>query len=259
VIALRTCAHCGNQYIKGRRGYCNACGNYLINNERLPEAHEMRKRHATLTLCTNCQQDYATTRKRGLCQACQRHLNKYGKPRSLKPKAKICARCREAKVYSSGLCSACYHYQNAHNGKKRPRHLWAEKRCRTCGRSNVTMTKGECRTCYEYRYLYGKDRPAHLWQRWNPIVLPRQAGMCHCKVCGKPAAVLFRQRCTSCYGYWWRNRCERPPHLWQRWAPHGWCDCGAPAVTTVTLNVDHGATEYKLCKECYEVEQGALR
>lgn len=251
----KTCLHCGNQYIKGRRGYCAACGNYLRFNGRLPEPQRMRKRHTVLTPCVNCGQDYAVSRKHGLCMSCERHQQKYGKPRAVKIKAKICTRCREGKVWSKGLCVACYQYQRVHH-KPRPRHLWAEKRCKTCGRPNVPMTKGECRTCYYYRHTYGKERPAHLWQRWNPTVQPKQKGMQHCVVCGKPCQERFRQRCSSCYSYWWKNRKDRPAHLWQRGAPHGWCECGQPAVTEVTLQVDHGATAYKLCRDCYRAEVG---
>ena len=49
---------------------------------------------------------------------------------------------------------------------------------------------------------------------------------------------------------------ELPAQLWQRWAPQGWCECGKPAVTEVTLNVEHGATKYKLCNDCYRAEVG---
>ena len=250
-----TCAHCGNQYIKGKRGYCGACGCFLRKHNRLPERHEMHKRHTELTLCTNCGQEYATSRKRGLCMACERHQYKYGTPRIVKPKPPVCTRCKEGKVAAKGLCIACYQYQRV-NHKPRPRHLWKEKVCKTCGRANVGMTKGECRTCYEYRYLYGKERPARLWQRWNPLVQGRQKGKQHCVVCGKPCGERFRQRCPSCYSYWWRHRKDRAPHLWQRWAPQGWCECGKPAVTEVTLNVEHGATKYKLCNDCYRAEVG---
>jgi hypothetical protein len=251
---LKTCPNCGNPYVKGKRGYCGGCGNYLRIHGRLPQAHEMHKRLTEFAPCTNCGQDLAISRNTGLCNACTHHQRRHGTPRIVKQKVTICRRCHERKPVAKGLCAACYHYQKVNKGKPRPRRLWADKVCKTCGRPNVKMTKGECRTCYEYRWLYGKERPAHLWQKWNPTIQPKQRGMQHCIVCGKPCVERARQRCRSCYSYWWKHHRDRPAQLWQRGAPYGWCDCGAPAVTEVTLSVNQGVQTYKLCRDCYQLE-----
>jgi hypothetical protein len=257
VIVLRTCANCGYQYVNGRLGVCNACGNFKRRHGHLPEAHEIRSRQQEFTPCTHCGQTLAS--RNGLCQACDKWQRKHGEPRPKTQwcKPKVCCRCKEAKVYVKGLCVACYQYKRA-NGRNRPRYRWAEQ-CSNCKRSGVPLVKGRCQACQQYYWRHGVERPAHLWQRWNPLALPKQQGMRHCKVCGKPQAALSHGRCQTCYTYKRRHKQDRAPWMWQRWAPHGWCECGQPAVTTVTLSVDHGATEYRLCKECYEVEQGALR
>ncbi len=250
---LKTCPNCAAPYLRGRLGVCNACGNFQRRHGRLPKAHERRSRKQEFALCTHCGQSLAYIN--GVCQACHKWQCRHGSPRPEYKwrKAKTCTRCKEAKVYAKGLCIACYQYKRA-NGRNRPRYRWAEQ-CANCGRGGVALIKGRCRACQQYYRRHGSERPAHMWQRWNPLALPKQAGTCHCVVCGKPQAMLTHGRCQTCYSYHWRHKQDRAPWMWQRWAPHGWCECGQPAVTTVTLSVDHGATKYKLCKGCLEAEK----
>ncbi len=259
---LRRCTNCRGPYIFGRRGgTCDQCYDFLERNGHLPADHEIQSRKALYPICTHCKAEYAA--RRGLCHACALWERRHGTPRPEHLWQPFCTDCKDGRVFAKGLCVTCYHWRYRHNGKKRPRYKRATV-CSNCGSPNV-YAKGMCVACYKYKYNTGTDRPAKLWQRrWNP-----QAGtvpahtLRKCKICGKPSVAqdgrdMARGRCYACYSYWrkYKHKQDRPAQLWQRWAPQGWCECGRPAVTEVTLQVDHGATRYKLCNECYRAEVG---
>ena len=257
---LRRCRNCGGPYIFGRKGgVCDQCYSYFERNGHLPADHEIESRKAIFPVCTHCQSEYAA--RRGLCHACALWEMRHGTPRPAHYWQAFCTDCKEGKVFAKGLCVQCYQWRYRHNGKKRPRYKRATV-CSNCGRPEL-FAKGMCTACYKYKYETGKLRPAHLWQnRWNPQVgeVPAHT-LRRCKICGKPSVTqdghdMARWRCRACYSYWRKHgkKADRPAKLWQRWAPHGWCDCGQPAVTEVTLSVDHGAQTYKLCRDCYQLE-----
>ena len=258
---LKVCKNCGTQYISGAFGYCDPCDSFKRRRGHYPDLHEIRSRKRTHTLCTHCQQAYAT--RRGLCNACAKWEERHHEPRPAYRWQKICKDCRENLVRAKGLCNRCYQWRRNHHGKRRPRYKNATQ-CSNCGSPNV-YAKGQCCACYKYEYHFGKPRPAKLWrERWNPDASPVEAHVKRrCKICGKPSYTQDGYdhafgRCRACYSYWLKHgkQQERQPWMWQRWAPQGWCDCGRPAVTEVTLNVEHGATKYKLCNDCYRAEVG---
>ena len=257
--ALKTCKNCKHQYLPGSSSYCQPCTLFLRRTGHLPAPHEIKARKDDFTLCTHCGSDYA--RAKGLCHACYVWSLRHDTPRParywLRPK--FCTDCKERAAVVKGLCNPCYQWRARH-GKRRPRYKDASA-CSNCGSPNV-YAKGQCCACYRYQYIYKKPRPARLWQRWIPDVAQAAATKHACQNCGKPSTHhgtdMHSGRCEACYGYWlkYKKQRERPAYLWQRWAPHGWCECGKPAVTEVTLNVTHGATAYKLCRECYRAEVG---
>lgn len=242
--------------VAGCAGYCDSCDSYRRRVGHYPAAHEIVKRRALFVLCRNCGTAYVS--RRGLCNACARWEERHHEPRPAYRWQVVCRDCKERLARTKGLCRRCYQWRWRHNGKRQPRYKLATV-CSCCG-NPALYAKGMCCACYRYQYRFGKPRPAHLWQqRWNPAVGSAPADRARCLNCGKPSQFadahdLYRQRCKTCHGYLYRNQRERPPKLWQRWAPHGWCDCGQPAVTEVTLSVDHGATKYKLCRDCYQLE-----
>jgi hypothetical protein len=262
VRALRRCTNCGAPYIHGcKGGICDQCHDFRERNGHLPADYEIHSRKALYPICTHCKSEYAA--RRGLCHACAIWESRHGTPRPAHHWQAFCKDCKEGKIFAKGLCVKCYQWRYRHNGKRLPRYKRATA-CTNCGKPSHNYAKGMCVACYKYKYETGKDRPAHLWQKWNPQVSDMQPHINRrCKVCGKPSVTqdgrdIARGRCYACYSYWRKHhqKQDRPAHLWQRWAPHGWCDCGKPAVTEVTLQVDHGATAYKLCQDCYRAEVG---
>ncbi len=102
--------------------------------------------------------------------------------------------------------------------------------CKNCGRME-NWRSGLCEACYHYWLRHRMKRPRHLWDD--------EMG---CKNCGVPlkSQGLFkggerRQRkgyCIPCAAYKLRTGKHRPKHLWGD-GPHGWCECGYPAVALV--------------------------
>ena len=102
--------------------------------------------------------------------------------------------------------------------------------CSNCGSTDV-MTTGMCPQCRRYWLKYGKKRPRHLWD--TDAV---------CRNCKVPLHALGRFNngsrrqarglCTPCNEYKQRTGQPRPKHLWGD-GPHGWCECGYPAVALV--------------------------
>lgn len=113
----------------------------------------------------------------------------------------------------------------------RERHRKIKKGwCANCGSTKV-MTVGLCSPCRRYWLKHGRKRPKHLWS--SDVV---------CKNCrmplggvGKLNSGARRQRkgrCLPCAEYMKRTGKARPKHLWGD-GPHGWCECGYPAVALV--------------------------
>ncbi len=248
------CANCGAPYAGGVGNHCDTCDSFRHRHGHLPAAHEIDRRQWRLTPCSNCGCDYAVGN--GLCGACHKWQLRHHTPRPAHRWQVFCKDCHEAMAQVKGFCRACYQYRRK-NGKRRPAYRLATA-CMNCG--GPVYAKGLCSPCYRHQKKHGQRRPARLWQRWNPQVSTAPAHtLRRCKICGKPSVTqdsldFHRGRCETCYGYWLRHHHDRPARLWQRWAPNGWCDCGQPAVTEVTLAVDHGAQTYKLCRDCYQLE-----
>lgn len=106
-------------------------------------------------------------------------------------------------------------------------HRW----CKVCGEFDTRLRLGMCGTCYKFFRLHRKNRPKHLWNSEG-----------RCKNCNIPLAALGkydsgakRQKrgyCDPCYNYQSRYGKARPKHLWMD-GPHGFCECGYPAVALV--------------------------
>lgn len=168
---LKTCKHCGNKYLLSRKGYCEACGNFLCRNGRLPERSEMRSsRRKDFVLCTNCKSDYAINGV--MCRACYLWQKKHGTPRPLYLTKILCMNCNVEMADCKGLCARCYEYKRRHN-KSRPRYFFASE-CMNCGDANV-HAKGLCLNCYEYKRRFRRNRPKELCEKY---------AKCEC---GKPA------------------------------------------------------------------------
>ncbi|TXH43472.1 MAG: hypothetical protein E6Q97_34070 [Desulfurellales bacterium] len=137
-------------------------------------------------------------------------------------------------------CATCHSYF-VRNKKERPEHLYRygvrvvkPSWCATCGKGEV-YAAGECRACRHYRNKHGKRRPRYLWD-----------DSCRCRTCGIPIASLGRDsngyrrqvngRCDACAEYKRRTGKARPKHLWGA-GPHGWCECGYPAVDLVGKDI----------------------
>lgn len=148
------------------------------------------------------------------------------------PTTKPCKNCGRPAVSNRSRCPGCYTYWRTHQAE-RPGRLYGRKLpldrigkpawCEVCGDTNV-LAGGKCSACYKYWLKYKKKRPRH---RWDPEY--------RCKTCGIPLAVLDRQangRCNACYMYRSRHGADRPRELWGD-GPHGFCECGYPAVALV--------------------------
>ena len=158
----------------------------------------------------------------------------------------VCSNCRKApvKYTKSALCSTCGKYEQRH-GKPRPQSLITPpckpQTCKVCGSGKV-FSWGMCQTCDGYKRRTGKNRPRALFAD-DPI----------CKNCKRPLRHLpNRQRqhrrmlCTACADYERCNHKPRPQHLWGV-GPHGWCECGWPAIEMIE--------GMALCKGCVELER----
>lgn len=152
---------------------------------------------------------------------------------------RLCRVCRIHTALCKGRCRGCYTYFSRH-GTERPFDLYkrvlgrhrrqAPRWCSNCGHPHVYANL-RCYACYKYRWRNGVERPRHKWDN--------EAG---CIVCGIPLATLPVQSngrrysasgmCYPCYQYRSRTGEDRPRHLWGI-GPHGWCECGYPAVVTV--------------------------
>lgn len=161
-------------------------------------------------------------------------------------KSKTCRNCHCQGTYAKGRCHACWIYHKR-TQSERPQRLWNrdlgvyEKDkphwCRNCTSPSV-VARRRCGACNQYYKKHGKERPRHLWDS--------EMG---CINCGIPLASLPRRsygiyqrrrqnkgRCQACHSYRRKYGRERPRHLWGV-GPHGWCECGWPAVTLVAKKI----------------------
>lgn len=162
-------------------------------------------------------------------------------------------RCHNCDHYDShgagNLCRGCYQFQRRHGRLSRPEERRPELRrhntCRNC-RQALAVCRGLCSACYQYqRYNNGRNRPRHLWRE-------------ECGNCGRPkrgAPDWALGRCVACYHYLHHHGRERPRTLIERQAPHGWCECGRPAVERVRLPVNRHYEIYSLCENCMREEE----
>lgn len=118
--------------------------------------------------------------------------------------------------------------------------------CSRCHVNFATCRRGLCNTCYWYKLKHGVDRPAYLWRD-------------KCIVCGKPRQDdrrdgFARGRCATCNKYRYKFGRDRTQDAVKRQAPHGWCECGKPAVEVVTVTIGRTQEILPLCAECREME-----
>lgn len=114
---------------------------------------------------------------------------------------------------------------------QRRRQTTARSWCKICGQFDRRLRCNMCGACYKFFRLHRKNRPRHLWDH-----------EARCKNCNIPLTVLGkydsgakRQKkgyCDPCYNYHLRYGKARPKHLWLD-GPHGFCECGYPAVALV--------------------------
>jgi hypothetical protein len=156
-----------------------------------------------------------------------------------------------------GRCQSCYRYW-LKTGHDRPRTRMIRRPgdprpiCARCGRWTGRLADQSadlCNACYQYKRDHGRDRPEHLWREC-------------CKICRRPreSTKFAKGRCVICANYFNRYGRERTPEMVAKQAPHGWCYCGQPAVTTVTVWT-RPMGSYKprpeplpLCADCHAAE-----
>lgn len=153
-------------------------------------------------------------------------------------------------------CRSCYRYWRAH-GSDRPQgemNRYPKQRppiCAHCKQKFVDgCSKHLCSACYQYKRTTGKPRPRYFWAE-------------KCKICGKPRRDDRRDgfakgRCPPCYTYHRRHGEDRSPDLIAAAAPHGYCECGRPAVAVVALHYGpyRSRADYPLCSDCLKNETG---
>lgn len=134
-----------------------------------------------------------------------------------------------------GRCMSCAKYFRL-NGTERPEYFWSSKFCSNCSES-LAYARGRCEACNRYFCRHGAERPRHYFKDAT------------CMNCKKP---LLNDRCPTkgfcenCRQYSRRNNGKnRPKRLWGV-GPHGWCDCGQPAVELIE--------DIPVCKACFDME-----
>jgi hypothetical protein len=151
-----------------------------------------------------------------------------------------------------GRCMSCYRYYLRHGHDRPPgERIRSPKQprpwCSNCKHNLVGTRRSLCDRCYQYKHRTGKNRP---WHRWTE----------KCKVCARPRREdkqdgFVKGRCRICAVYRYKTGRDRSPELVARTAPHGWCDCGQPAVTVLTVDVQQHQETLPLCAECHAIEQ----
>lgn len=90
----------------------------------------------------------------------------------------LCRNCKQSAAgdKSHSLCNACYAYM-LRTGKRRPKNLWLN-RCSVCDRPRKDVRSGSnsglCRTCYQYKWKYKRDRSESMIKARAPL------GWCDC-------------------------------------------------------------------------------
>ncbi len=170
------------------------------------------------------------------------------------------------------------------------------KTCTRCGRTGSFRTRrGRCPACYHHLYMYGRERPQSLIDRYRerrnicdcgestyalglcqacyayqhqngkprPKRLWNRPKRCVNPNCKKPLAGLraINYLCPACYTYHRRKGEDRPRRLTKT---NEWCECGKPVTHVIDILVGGGGKsvllkkeKLKLCDECYEYERKA--
>lgn len=192
---------------------CNNCYRYFLRHGVQRPRRDSSHSHAII--CTNCGGEIVKGRKRhGLCNNCASFLRKNGRMRTKEDiKCKpggICKNCRAGIALTKGLCKTCYNYKN-HTGLPRPRRCYSRpEQCKNCG---------------------------------YPLVPGQRGGI------GRPSKGL----CRRCYEYQLRFKVSRPEYLWDKGA-NGWCDCGKPATQEIAVRIHNHTDRIPVCDECYAEE-----
>lgn len=152
---------------------------------------------------------------------------------------RICKNCGRPAARRRSRCATCYNYYSR-TGKERPPELYGRKLpvdltgtpqwCEVCG--DTRLWRGnKCQACYAYWVKHRKKRPKRLWD-----------DDATCRNCGIPLNAVGKQKsgrrrqakgyCLNCYTYKNRTGKERPKEFWGD-GPHGFCECGYPAVALV--------------------------
>lgn len=168
----------------------------------------------------------------------------------------VCINCQRAPASDrlrGGRCMSCYRYWRKH-GVDRPREHMIRRPgdpppiCANCHqRFAGDANRHLCNACHQYQRTRGRPRPRHLWAE-------------SCKVCGKPRQEDRRDgfskgRCPTCRNYERRFGRRRPQTAIRKYAPHGWCDCGQPAVEVITVAVQQHAERLPVCADCLAAER----
>jgi len=217
---MKVCENCGAESVKAR-DMCNSCYQYWRKHGEMRQVSVHLHPHRHATGCVNCGAVLVVGKKRqGLCNACSSFLRKNGRMRTN----------ADIKHKPGGICTNC--------------------------KAEVAVTKGLCKTCYNYQNVYGVNRPRRLYSRPE-----------HCKNCGYPLvsgaqngiARPSKGLCRRCYEYQKSFKVARPPRLWQKGA-YGWCDCGQPAEHIIAVKIHNHVDNIPVCDACCaeEMRQRAI-
>ncbi len=157
------------------------------------------------------------------------------------PRITWCANCDKRPAFYLGLCHACAQYQQR-TGRPRPKRLWDLQRViNFCECGNIIRAGKVCETCRSYIKRKGRARPSI-----------RKAYPAYCRNCDRPTQSHDRAQglCGACRSYRRRHGIDRPQALLHKRAPHGWCDCGQPAVKSETVRVHGFAITLRICAIC---------
>lgn len=206
-----------------------------------------------MATCSNCGREYKKhLGRRGKCETCVRWERTHDTPRPpdyKRGRIENCTNCGQPRTWGqggNGLCHRCAQYQYKY-GKPRPSTIRMRKpgdpipMCKSCKvrLAKFSPSRRLCKTCAEYmRRHNGKRRPRYLDAE-------------NCVHCGKPKGdgYFVKGHCRACDDYRRKFGKPRPAHLFE--SQHGWCDCGKPATSIVTVRVMHHDETMPLCDECH--------
>lgn len=183
-------------------------------------------------------------------------------------KVKVCPQCRRpSKRFRRGVCESCrlhyLKYGTYIRSQPLRRTKWMQIAvCEDC-KARPSQTGGVtgpylCDRCDKYRKRTGRPRP-----RWRDRDTCRNPA-CHRPLNGPRMYGGYHEAkgyCTTCYSYLGEHGENRSAELVRRQAPHGWCQCGLPAVEVrqlsgvlVTDFNDPKEWDEPLCAECAALE-----